>query len=116
MNIEELRTYCLSFKGVAETIKWDINLVFTVGEKIFLMTPTDRYPSKCTLKVLEDRFEELLENDNFKQAPYMAKRKWVQLQNIEDVKTEELKTLIADSYQMVKSKLTKKQQLEIDSL
>ena len=42
MNIEELREYCLSKKGVTESFPFDnITLVFKVVGKMFLLTNTE---------------------------------------------------------------------------
>ena len=42
MNIETIREYCLSKKGVTESFPFDeITLVFKVSEKIFLLTNLD---------------------------------------------------------------------------
>lgn len=42
MNIEELREYCLSKKGVTESFPFDnVTLVFKVVGKMFLLTNTD---------------------------------------------------------------------------
>jgi len=61
-------------------------------------------------------FEYLIERDNYIQAPYLAKKQWIKIENIELVKDEELKALVLNSYKLVKSKLTKKLQKEIDEL
>lgn len=116
MNIEELRTYCLSLKGVSEDIKWETNLTFLVGSKIFTMTSIDAVPTRCSLKVNPEEFEDLLENDNIIQAPYLAKGQWISIQDIELENTNKIKGLIDNSYQLIKAKLTKKEQKEIDEL
>lgn len=116
MNIEDLRNYALSFKGTSEQIKWEVNLVFMVAEKIFVLSSADAIPTRCSVKVDEETFFELIEDDNFKQAPYLAKRQWVQIQDIELVSDSLMKELVLNSYKAVKAKLTKKKQKEIDEL
>lgn len=116
MDIESLREYCLSFKGVTEAIKWESHLTFLVGDKLFLLIPTESHPPKCSLKVPEEHFDEIIENDNYHQAPYFARRKWIQVLNIENCEEADLKNMIATSYDLVKSNLTKKLQKAIDEL
>ncbi|MFD1002838.1 hypothetical protein ACFQ21_26160 [Ohtaekwangia kribbensis] len=41
-------------------------------------------------------------------APYMGRNKWVLLTDINAVKPTELQTYIRQSYELIKSKLTKK--------
>lgn len=116
MNIEDFRNYCLSFKGVSEEIKWETTLTFMVGPKIFVFSSADSFPSTCSVKVDSEQFEELIEMDNFIQAPYLAKKQWVKIENIELVKDQDLKELVSISYEIIKGKLTKKLQREIDEL
>ena len=116
MNIEDLREFCLSFKGTSEEIKWEVNLTFMVAEKIFVLCSADAIPTRCSVKVNKDTFFELIEDDNFIQAPYLAKKQWVQIQNIELVENELLMKLVANSYDKVKAKLTKKKQREIEEI
>tara|TARA_B110000211_G_C13933445_1_gene488216 strand:+ start:500 stop:853 length:354 start_codon:yes stop_codon:yes gene_type:complete len=116
MNIEDLRDYCLSFKGTSEAIKWDTALTFMVSTKIFVLSSVDAFPTRCSIKVEREVFEELIEDDNFIQAPYLAKNQWIQIQDIEQVKDNQLKALVSNSYSRIKSKLTKKLQKEIDLL
>lgn len=116
MNIEELRELCLSFKGTSEEIKWEVNLTFMVADKIFILCSADAVPTRCSVKVDQDTFFELLEDENFIQAPYLAKKQWVQIKDIELVENELLKRLVTNSYNTIKSKLTKKKQREIDEL
>jgi predicted DNA-binding protein (MmcQ/YjbR family) len=76
MNIELLRTYCLSLPAVTEAIKWDNDLVFSVGGKMFCVAALDA-PFKCSFKVSDEEFEELSVLEGFQPAPYMARAKWV---------------------------------------
>lgn len=116
MNIEELRAFCLSLKGTSEAIKWESSLTFMVADKIFVLSSVDATPTRCSVKVDPEQFDELLEDNNFIQAPYLAKRQWVQVLDIKLVNSELLQTLISNSYALVKSKLTKKLQKEIDEV
>lgn len=116
MNIEQLRELCLSFKGTSEEIKWEVNLTFMVAEKIFVLCSADAIPTRCSVKVDEETFFELIEDDNIIQAPYLAKKQWVQITNIELVDDELLRKLVTNSYNTIKSKLTKKKQREIEAL
>lgn len=51
MNIEDLRTYCLSLKGVEETQPFGPdNLVMKVMGKMFCLVSLDAHPLRCNLK------------------------------------------------------------------
>lgn len=108
MEIDELRAYCLSQPAVTEDIKWGNDLVFSIGAKMFCVTSLDP-PFKCSFKVKDDEFEELCDTGNFSPAPYMARAKWVLVVNSSSMHMEEWKARIKQSYDLVKSKLSKKE-------
>lgn len=116
MNIEDLRNICLTLPGVTEDIKWENHLCFCIGEKMFLVAGLDVAPINASFKVNPDDFDELLATGNFSQAPYFAKRQWVQTPDISLTPNGDWIQLITQSYNLVKAKLTKKKQREIDAL
>lgn len=113
MNLEDIRSFCLSLRGATEDIKWEHDLCFSVGDKMFCVTGLDEQPVGLSLKVTDEEFDELILQPNFKPAPYMARNKWVLIEDASKVKDKELKRLIQQSYELIKSKLTKKLQKEI---
>jgi predicted DNA-binding protein (MmcQ/YjbR family) len=70
-------------------------------------------PLKISFKVPDEDFEELSAKEGFIPAPYMARAKWVLLTDINAVKPKELQTYIRQSYELIKSKLTKKLRKEL---
>jgi predicted DNA-binding protein (MmcQ/YjbR family) len=56
MNIEELRTYCLSLKGVTEDFPFDDNtLVFKVVGKMFCLTDLEG-PLSINVKMTREKY------------------------------------------------------------
>ncbi len=115
MNIEVLRHICNSFPGVTEDIKWGNDLCFLVGEKMFCVTGLERVPTAASFKVPSEAFEELAARDGFKPAPYLARYKWVHVDNIECMHEDEWREHLHLSYNLIKSKLPKKVQQAIDA-
>lgn len=113
MDTEKLRTLCMSLKGVEEKIKFEDHLSFTVGEKIFCITGFGDNDG-VSFKVSPEDFETLTERDGIKQAAYFAKNQWVGVEKRSLLKNAEWKEYLEKSYELVKSKLTKKMQKEID--
>jgi predicted DNA-binding protein (MmcQ/YjbR family) len=107
MNIEDLRTYCLSLKKSTEDIKWENELCFCINGKIFCMMPLSGNLS-VTFKVTPEEFDELSLRDGFKPAPYLARNKWVTLTDILAVNKKELEAYIKQSYEIIGSKPGKK--------
>ena len=114
MHLENLRDFCLSIKGVTEDVKWGSDLCFLVGGKMFCVTNLDGEP-RISFKVPDTAFDELISTGEIIPAPYMARNKWVQVQCWNRFTDAAWETYIQQSYGLVKAKLTKKQQREIDN-
>ena len=105
MDIEKIQQICSSLPAVTEDIKWEHDLVFSIGTKMFCVLGIDEIPVSAALKVRDDEFEEMCERDGFMPAPYVAKYKWIKIDNIERLTKNEWKHFINQSYNLVKSKL-----------
>lgn len=112
MNIEEIRDYCLSFKGVTEDIKWGHHLCFCVGGKIFFIGSMDETPFRASIKVSDEEFETLTMREGIIAAPYMARNKWIKAEE-GAFSDKEWKLYLKNSYEYIKSKLTKKLRKEL---
>ena len=115
MNLETLQDFCLSLPRAKEDVKWEDNLCFTIAEKIFCITGFKDSSGVC-VKVSSEDFEDLTEREGIVQAKYFAKRQWVLVEKRSALKTKEWEYYITKSYNLVKSKLPKKIQKEIDGL
>ena len=115
MNIEALRELCLGLPGVTEDIKWGADLCFLVGEKMFCVTSVDP-PHSISFKVTDEQFDEMITRPTIVPAPYMARNKWVSVQEWSGLTDAEWEAYVKQSYGLVKAKLTKKLQKEIDAI
>lgn len=112
MDIEQLRTFCTALPAATEDVKWDNDLVFSVGGKMFCVASLEP-PFKCSFKVPDEEFEELSAREGFQPAPYMARAKWVQVTSPTRLHKREWEEYILRSYELVKARLTKKVRLEL---
>src|SRR3982750_1696912 len=112
MDIDQLRELCLSLKGVTEDIKWEHDLCFSIGGKMFCVASLDP-PFGCSFKVKDEEFEELSTREGFTPAPYRARAKWVKVTEPASMNQKEWSDRIRQSYDLVKSKLTKKLREEL---
>ncbi|RPD39221.1 MmcQ/YjbR family DNA-binding protein [Chitinophaga barathri] len=110
--VDTLRSICGKFPGVTEDIKWGADLCFCVGAKMFCVVGIEA-PHYFSFKCSPENFEELTERENIIPAPYMAKHLWVSVRKSSAVKKDELKQLLEESYNLVKSKLPKKVQEQL---
>jgi predicted DNA-binding protein (MmcQ/YjbR family) len=108
MNVEELRKICLGFAGATEQIQWGNDLLFKVGGKMFAVTALEPAPVWLSFKASPEQFAELTERPGIIPAPYLARAKWVALENREAVTQRELGELLRTSYDLVVEKLPRK--------
>jgi predicted DNA-binding protein (MmcQ/YjbR family) len=114
MNLESVRSYCLSLPHTTEDIQWGNDLLFRIAGKIFVAMSLEP-PHSLSFKCAPEKFDELIEMPGIIPAPYMARNKWVMLERLDALAEPEIKILIANSYEMILSKLPKKTQTELGS-
>jgi predicted DNA-binding protein (MmcQ/YjbR family) len=106
MNVDSVREYCLSFDGATEKLQWSDALCFKVNERMFAVLGLDDV--RLTFKCMPEAFAELIERENIRPAPYLARHKWVMLDRLDALSTQELKDFVRLSYEMVLVKAPKK--------
>ncbi len=111
MDIDQLRSFCLSLPAVTEDIKWGNDLVFLVGGRMFCVAGLET-PLKFSFKVKDDEFEEMSNREGFIPAPYMARAKWVLITQSR-LNKKEYEHYIEQSYELVKAMLTRKIKTEL---
>ena len=117
MISEEVREYCLAKKGVTEGFPFnETTLVFKVGGKMFLLMALDTQPLVFSAKNKEDYNQELREKYyQISGAYHMNKTHWNSVV-CEGLKSDLIKKLINDSYDLVFESLTKKVKEEVLNL
>ncbi|TGV04579.1 MmcQ/YjbR family DNA-binding protein [Flavivirga rizhaonensis] len=119
MNIEEYRLYCLSKKGVTESIpfsKLPNVLVFKVKGKMFTATDINTFDS-FSIKCEPETIEELrLQYDALEEPPYFSKKHWSRVVVDGSISDKILYEWLDISYRLVVAKLTKKERLELEHL
>jgi len=122
MTIDEFRNYCLKKPGSSESFPFDDNvLVFKVMNKMFALTSLKRWEEgdhSINLKCDPDKAVELREKypDSVFPGYHMHKKNWntVVIEN-SDLTEKYIKYLINHSYELVVSKLPKKDKAKLDS-
>ncbi len=103
MNIEKLRDYCLSKRGVSESFPFDQTvLVFKVLHKMFAAVNIDAPEVVVNLKCDPDRAIQLRESHRDIEPGYhMNKKHWNSIYCEREVDDELLQELIDHSYDLV---------------
>ncbi len=109
MRLDQLRSFGRSLPHTTVVKQWGENLVFKVAGKMFLIVSLDgQLASAVIFKCRPDEFDALTEIDGIGQAPYCAKRHWVQAADLLALPGAGFERLIRHSYDLVVAKLPKK--------
>ncbi len=119
MNIELYRDYCLSKKGVTESIpfpKLPNVLVFKVKGKMFTATDIETF-NGFSIKCVPETIEELrAQYDALQDPSYFSKKHWSNVVVDGSIPDNLLYEWLDISYNLVVAKLTKKERLELEAL
>ncbi len=118
MHIEEFRTYCLQKVGVTEEFPFDdVTLVFKVLGKAFALTGLNAEEFRVNLKcdperaiVLREEYEDIIP------GYHMNKKHWNTVYFENGLDAAFLMELVDHSYDMVVSKMTKKNKALLEAL
>jgi predicted DNA-binding protein (MmcQ/YjbR family) len=111
MNIENFRNYCLSLPATSESLPFDENtLVFKVGTKMFALTSLNNTMLSANLKCDPDyalalREQYLCITPGF----HMNKKHWNSISSNDCLDRKLFYELVKHSYDLVVSKMTKKE-------
>ena len=107
MDIETLRELCRALPAVTEDIKWGHDLCFSVAGKMFCVAALDG-PLTVSFKVKDEEFDELSSSPGMRPAPYVARYKWVLVEDVSRLSRKEWAHYVRQSYELVKARLPKK--------
>jgi predicted DNA-binding protein (MmcQ/YjbR family) len=115
MNIEELREYCVSKKGVEECFPFDeTTLVFKVGGKMFLLADIESKPLSFNVKCDPERAISLREEyDCVQPGFHMNKTHWNTVECDGSVNHKTIREWIDHSYTLIVQSLPKARQKEL---
>jgi predicted DNA-binding protein (MmcQ/YjbR family) len=114
MNPRELESLCSKWPGVASSVKWEDDLVFTVAAKMFAVIALHGpHSGRLAFKVDKDRFLELTDQPGIIPAPYMARAFWISIAEPERFKRGEIEAFVRRSYELVRAGLTRKMQAKL---
>jgi predicted DNA-binding protein (MmcQ/YjbR family) len=116
MDLESLRTYCLSKPGVTESTPFgDDTLVYKVMEKAFILTGIDSFPPSFNAKCDPEYAIELRESypQHILPGYHMNKKHWNTIIMDGELPEQLTRGLIDQSYELVVQGLTKKQKVAL---
>lgn len=115
MTEAALQKLLLPWPGVTVDVKWGADLVFSVAAKMFAVYGCEGdHRGQISLKVGPERFLEMTERPGILPAPYLARAYWVLLTEPKSLPPGELVELLRRSYDLVRAKLPRKVQKELE--
>ncbi len=113
-SVAKAHAACKALPGATYDVKWGKDECYSVGGKMFaVIGPGGTYGGSpraghsIGFKVDDFRFLELTDREGIIPAPYMAKHKWVLVQDMKKLTDAELKELIVRSHALVAARLPK---------
>lgn len=111
---DELDALCSAWPGVTRSIKWEVDLVYSVAGKMFVVLCTlGPERGRLSFRVEPDRFLEMTEQPGMMPAPYMARAFWVSVIEPERFPRRDLEAFVRRSYELVRANLPKKTQASL---
>jgi predicted DNA-binding protein (MmcQ/YjbR family) len=107
MNRAKLIDFCRKLPHATEDIKWGVNLVFSVGGKMFAAFDVDP-TGQCSFKAAPEVFDSLTAKPGIIPAPYAARFHWVAVTDPKALPHDMACELVRDSYDLVAEKLSAK--------
>ena len=107
MDIETLHDFCLGLPATTEDVKWGHDLCFSVAGKMFCVASLEA-PLTVSFKVRDEEFDEMANSPGMRPAPYVARYKWVLVEEVGRLSREEWEHYVKQSYELVRAKLPKK--------
>jgi predicted DNA-binding protein (MmcQ/YjbR family) len=114
MDAERIRAMLLELPHVAETMQWGANLVFWVGDKaiggkMFAVVDLDgKGGPVISYAAGPERFAELVEQEDIRPAPYLARAHWVAVERWGVFRASEWKSELEAAHGIVFAKMPKR--------
>ena len=114
MTPREIDKYCSTLPAATRTVQWEGVVVFKVGGKMFcLIAPADHSVGRISFKSAPEHYDALSRSPGFRPAPYLARAKWVSVDDPRSLTAREMRAYIARAHAVIAAALTKRKQREL---
>jgi len=111
MSPEAFREAALGLPGASVVVQWGDDHVYKVGGKMFACT--DGAGRSLSVKVSDIAFEALTEGGRARPAPYLARARWVQFDDLAALEDDEVADWLRTAHALVAAKLTRATRREL---
>ena len=111
----QIDTFCGKLPAAKRSVQWEGVIVFKVGGKMFAMIVPDDDGKPCDLwfKSAPEHFDALSRSRGFRPAPYLARAKWVALDQPGVLTPDQLRAYLKRAHAVIAAALPKKTQKEL---
>ncbi|MBS0525561.1 MAG: MmcQ/YjbR family DNA-binding protein [Proteobacteria bacterium] len=114
MTPEQIDRFCASLPAATRLVQWEGVAVFKVGGKMFcLIAPKDHSVGRISFKSAPEHYEALSRSPGFRPAPYLARAKWVSVDDPASLSDAEMKAYLRRAHAVIAAALPKKKQKEL---
>ncbi|SUA99322.1 Uncharacterized protein conserved in bacteria [Pannonibacter phragmitetus] len=106
-------SFCAALAATTHVIQWEGASVWKVGGKIFAIWSDWKGTPAVSFKCSDMVYQILSEQPGLAPAPYLARAKWIQLQDLEAMSEADLFAYIHAAHGLVAAKLTRKLRQEL---
>jgi predicted DNA-binding protein (MmcQ/YjbR family) len=114
MTPKQIDAYCASLPAATRTVQWEGVIVFKVGGKMFcLIAPPDHSVGRICFKCPPEHYEALSRAEGFRPAPYLARAKWVAVDDLKVLSAPEMKAYVKRAHAVIAAALPKQKRVEL---
>lgn len=115
MDQNEFDKFCVRLPATENVIQWGNASVWKVGGKIFAICSVwgEGAGQKIGFKCSDLSYAMLIEQNGIIPAPYLARAKWVQVQDVNAMSDDDLRAYILQAHKIITAKLTRAKRSEL---
>ena len=116
MTPRQIDSFCAKLPAATRSVQWEGVIVFKVGGKMFAIIAPDENgrPRDLWFKSAPEHFDALSRSRGFRPAPYLARAKWVALDDPGVLRRAELRAYLERAHAVIAAALPKKKRAEIE--
>ncbi len=114
MTPRQIDRFCASLPAATRTVQWEGVAVFKVGGKMFcLVAPAEHSVARISFKSAPEHYDALSRSPGFRPAPYLARAKWVSVDDPASLTDAEMKAYLRRAHAVIAAALPRRKQAEL---
>jgi len=114
MMFRQIDAFCSKLPGATRTVQWEGVIVFKVGGKMFcLIAPPEHSVARLCFKCAPEHYDALSRSEGFRPAPYLARAKWVALDDPRVLSPAETRAYLKRAHAVIAGALPRKKRAEL---